>query len=71
MSDEVHGVVPVQPQGTNSTMFTSCCHVAICDDQTRCPVCGDFIVGHDASSDHERGQVRWRYATRHWRRDKP
>lgn len=24
---------------TNSTMFTSCCKVAICDDQQTCPSC--------------------------------
>lgn len=24
---------------TNSTMFTTCCQVAICDDQKRCPKC--------------------------------
>ena len=24
---------------TNSTMFTTCCEVAICDDQKRCPSC--------------------------------
>lgn len=24
---------------TNSTMFTTCCNVAICDDQSRCPNC--------------------------------
>ena len=25
---------------TNSTMFTTCCEVAICDDQANCPRCG-------------------------------
>ena len=24
---------------TNSTFFTTCCQVAICDDQANCPVC--------------------------------
>jgi len=24
---------------TNSTFFTTCCRVAICDDQAQCPVC--------------------------------
>lgn len=24
---------------TNSTMFTTCCHAAILDDQTNCPIC--------------------------------
>ena len=25
---------------TNSTKFTTCCHVAICDNRERCPKCG-------------------------------
>jgi len=29
--------------GTNSTFFTSCCHVAICDDQEVCPVCKEKV----------------------------
>ena len=28
---------------TNSTMFTTCCGVAICDDQAACPRCGEDI----------------------------
>lgn len=24
---------------TNSTLFTTCCNVAICDDQQKCPSC--------------------------------
>lgn len=47
---------------TNSTMFTTCCHVAICQDQLRCPLCRRLIYGHDAESDHKRGVMRWRYA---------
>ena len=27
----------------NSTMFTTCCEVAICDDQANCPVCKQEI----------------------------
>lgn len=46
----------------NSTMFTTCCHVAICDNQKRCPSCGRLIIGHDASSDHDRHMLRWFYA---------
>ncbi len=70
MSDdsEVYGVVPLYPQGTNSTIFTDCCHVAICNDQPKCPRCGSLIVGHDAGSDHKRSQVRWTAATRSWNR---
>lgn len=32
-------IVALFPQGTNSTMFTNCCEVAICDDQSNCPRC--------------------------------
>mgnify|MGYP003419561013 FL=1 len=28
---------------TNSTKFTTCCKVAICDDQQRCPVCREDV----------------------------
>ena len=61
-------IVPLYPQGTNSTMFTGCCHVAICDDQPNCPKCGRFVVGHDAGSPHKRGRIRWANATSHWKR---
>ena len=47
---------------TNSTMFTNCCHVAICNDQPKCPVCKIEIIGSDAESNHARGRIRWRYA---------
>ena len=62
------GVMPLMPQGTNSTMFTECCGCAICDDQATCPRCKRDIIGHDASPGHERGRVRWKYATRLWNR---
>ena len=29
---------------TNSTMFTTCCQVAICDDQANCPCCKKEIT---------------------------
>ena len=29
---------------TNSTMFTTCCEVAICDDQANCPRCNAEIT---------------------------
>lgn len=29
---------------TNSTMFTTCCQVAICDDQSNCPRCKKEIT---------------------------
>ncbi len=62
------GIISLQPQGTNSTMFTECCETAICDDQPNCPRCGREIVGHDAESNHERRMIRWKNATSHWQR---
>ena len=47
---------------TNSTMFTNCCQVAICDDQGLCPRCEKEVYpGLDASS-HSRGVSRWEMA---------
>jgi len=66
----VKHIVPLLPQGTNSTMFTACCEVAICSDQARCPQCKELVVGHDAAPGHERDLVRWRDATATWDRDK-
>lgn len=60
------GVIPLQPQGTNSTFFTECCGCAICDNESNCPSCERKIVGHDAQSNHERSQIRWKHATSHW-----
>jgi hypothetical protein len=28
---------------TNSTFFTTCCEVAICDNQQKCPMCGKYV----------------------------
>jgi len=64
----IPGIMPLMPQGTNSTMFTECCETAICDDQRCCPHCNREIIGADAESDHERGRIRWRDATQHWSR---
>lgn len=33
----------------NSTIFTKCCNVAICDDQRCCPVCKVEIAGSGGS----------------------
>lgn len=33
---------------TNSTMFTTCCRVAICNDQERCPNCRQEVTPKDA-----------------------
>lgn len=49
---------------TNSTFFTSCCSVAICDDEERCPVCEHKIIGHDAAGNHSRRMTRWNCAKR-------
>jgi len=64
------GVNPIFPRGTNSTMFTDCCDVAICDDERHCPKCGNPVIGYDADTNHERGKIRWAAATRHWKRDR-
>lgn len=29
---------------TNSQMFTTCCEVAICDDETKCPRCRQDVT---------------------------
>jgi hypothetical protein len=63
-------IVPLRPSGTNSTMFTACCGVAICDDQAGCPGCGREVVGGDEPTNHLRGRARWQNATRHWDRSK-
>ncbi len=60
-------IISISPHGTNSTMFTTCCEVAICNDQLRCPHCSRNVIGHDAETDHARGRIRWRNATRGWR----
>ena len=51
-------------------MFTGCCSVAICDWETRCPKCKREVVGAKAETEHERGKIRWRNATQHWKRKK-
>ena len=61
------GIILLQPNGTNSTMFTQCCETAICDDEARCPSCGRKVVGYDQDANSRR-RTRWSYATRHWSR---
>lgn len=61
-------IMPLQPHGTNSTFFTACCEVAICDYETCCPVCKRKVVGADEETGHKRNMVRWANATRHWKR---
>jgi len=67
----VQGVYPLAPEGTNSTMFTSCCGTAICDSEGQCPRCKKNVIGWDAETNHDRGRIRWSYATAHWNRRKP
>ena len=45
---------------TNSTMFTTCCEVAICDHQDHCPKCGKevFPKGHRARWEQAYGPIR-------------
>lgn len=66
--EAIAGIVPIQPQGTNSTMFTECCECAICDDQPYCPICNRKVVGWNAETKHERSRMRWSNATAHWQR---
>jgi len=61
-------IVPLTPHGTNSTMFTDCCEVAICNGQQCCPRCGRPVVGDNEESHHRREIVRWSNATRFWKR---
>ena len=61
-------IIPLMPQGTNSTFFTECCRVAICDDEASCPACGRLVIGYNVASGHKRRMVRWENATKHWKR---
>ena len=66
--DRPADIIKLTPQGTNSTMFTECCGVAICDYEKNCPKCGRLVIGYDSETDHMRGLVRWRSATKYWAR---
>lgn len=61
-------IEPISPRGTNSTMFTSCCRLAITDREPNCPGCEKPVIGHDETSDYRRGSIRWANATRLWER---
>jgi len=67
MNSGVSQIVPLVPRGTNSTFFTECCSVAICDHERTCPGCSRPVVGHDVPRD-ERNRKRWQNATRFWNR---
>ena len=46
----------------NSTFFTTCCRVAICDDQEKCPQCrADVYPFYQGMSDSERRQAAGGY----------
>jgi len=64
-------IIPIPPLSTNSTHFTSCCEVAICDDQLVCPRCKNPVIGFDAETDHERGVIRSKDANRLWKKINP
>lgn len=47
---------------TNSTFFTTCCDVAICDDQQECPRCKkDVYPFADGMSDEDRNEAAGGY----------
>jgi len=62
------GISPLYPNGTNSTMFTECCEVAICDSECYCPKCKREIIGFNAPTNGDRIRIRWKDATKHWKR---
>jgi len=43
----------------NSTFFTNCCGVAICDDEAACPVCKQEVMPGKNVAPHERNRARW------------
>ena len=55
------------PQGTNSTHFTECCGCAITDSEPNCPSCKEPVIGYDAESSEDCGNIRWKYATALWK----
>ncbi len=62
-------ILPLMPRGTNSTLFTECCEVAICSDEPYCPRCKRKVIGADAETIEERSKIRWKNATRFWVRN--
>ena len=61
-------ILALRPTDTNSTMFTSCCEMAIRDHQSYCPSCGKKVIGADELTNENRHRIRWTYATKHWHR---
>lgn len=62
------GICLIFPQGDNSTLFTECCEVAICDHEKTCPRCGREVIGSECETDGERHKIRWKEATQTWNR---
>jgi hypothetical protein len=47
---------------TNSQMFTTCCETAICDDQGKCPRCGQDVTPYVPGNRHATSMARWERA---------
>lgn len=47
---------------TNSTTFTRCCDVAICDDQSFCPRCKEEVHPGQEATNHQCHVARWNMA---------
>lgn len=43
---------------TNSTCFTECCHVAICDDESVCPQCKAEVTPRSPRGRHEMTMIK-------------
>lgn len=56
-------LIPVRLSGpNNSTMFTACCDVAICDDEVNCPRCKREVYPGKGETPYWRGRMRWEQA---------
>ena len=64
--NEISQIIPILKSGTNSTMFTECCKVAICENEPYCPRCKGKVIGWDAKTYHKRNMIRWANAIRFW-----
>lgn len=52
----------------NSTIFTNCCEVAICDDEACCPRCKQEVHPGREATQHQRRVDRWNMAYGPYRR---
>jgi len=46
----------------NSTMFTTCCDVAILDHQGKCPQCSEDVEPFNPESQYRTHRARWEKA---------